>query len=165
MMAALPIFVSAVIFAASSDGRTLGGMPKKCIGLYFDVMNTTPSNLLANADQFDGLMIISDYYLCFLSEANYLAYRTRSDGFFVSLAPYVGDAEVTYYEGATDAVYLHSTAFGQLPGFENLDESTVICLRSVSEVARRADRKGSAKKFAAAEKTLKNIFAVVSTED
>ena len=52
MMAALPIFVSAVIFAASSDGRTLGGMPKKCIGLYFDVMNTTPSNVLANADQF-----------------------------------------------------------------------------------------------------------------
>lgn len=26
--------------------------PKKCIGLYFDVMDTTPSNILANADQF-----------------------------------------------------------------------------------------------------------------
>ena len=52
MMAALPIFVSAAIFAAPSDGRSLGGMPKKCIGLYFDVMNTTPSNVLANADQF-----------------------------------------------------------------------------------------------------------------
>lgn len=52
MMAALSIFVSASVFASFSDGRALGGMPKKCIGLYFDVMNTTPSNILANADQF-----------------------------------------------------------------------------------------------------------------
>lgn len=52
MMAALTMFVSASVFASFSDGRALGGMPKKCIGLYFDVMNTTPSNVLANADQF-----------------------------------------------------------------------------------------------------------------
>ena len=115
--------------------------------------------VMENADQFDGLMLISDYYLCFLSEANYLSYRSRADGFFVPLAPYVGEADVTYYAGAADAVYLNSTAFGTLPGFEDLDEGTLICLRSVSEVAKRADRKGSTKKFAAAEKTLKNIFA------
>ena len=33
-------------------GAALGAAPKKCIGLCFDVMNTTPSNVLANADQF-----------------------------------------------------------------------------------------------------------------
>jgi hypothetical protein len=122
--------------------------------------------VMENADQFDGLMMISDYYLCFLSEANYLSYRSKADGFFVPLQPYVGGADVTYYEGATDAVYLSSTEFGGLPGFEKLSENTLICLRSVSEVAKRADRKGSAKKFAAAEETLKNIFAtVVSAED
>ena len=115
--------------------------------------------VMQNAEQFDGLMTISEYYLCFLSEENYLSYRAKTDGFFVSLTSYVAGADVTYYEGATDAVYLHSTALGSLPGFEVLDEGTLICLRSVSEVAKRADRKGSEKNFFRAEQTLKNIFA------
>ncbi len=112
-----------------------------------------------NADQMEQLMVLSDYYLCFLSEANYLSYRDRTEGFFVSLSPYVGAAEVEYYEGRTDAVYLNSTAFGSLPGFAELPQNTLICLRSVSEVAKRADRKGSAKNFESAEKTLRSIFS------
>ena len=44
MMTVLSLFVNVPLFASFSDGRALGGMPKKCIGLYFDVMNTTPSN-------------------------------------------------------------------------------------------------------------------------
>lgn len=41
-----------VVLSLSALAMTPGGMPKKCIGLYFDVMNTTPSNILANSDQF-----------------------------------------------------------------------------------------------------------------
>ena len=108
----------------------------------------------------EQLMVLSDYYLCFLSEANYLSYRNRSADFFVSLVPYADSAEVTYYEGRTDAVYLHSTVFGSLPGFAELPEDTLICLRGVSEVARRANRKGSEKNFKSAEKTLRNIFTM-----
>ena len=37
---------------AADSNMTVGRAPKKCIGLCFDVMNTTPSNVLANADQF-----------------------------------------------------------------------------------------------------------------
>lgn len=48
--------ISAATFVSSlwaaTDGRVPGEMPKKCIGLYFDIMDTTPSNILANADQF-----------------------------------------------------------------------------------------------------------------
>jgi hypothetical protein len=120
--------------------------------------------VMENADQFNSLMIMSDYYLCVLSEENYLAYRDRADGFFVSLAPYVGEAEVEYYDARREAVYLHSLALGDLPGFEDLGENTVICLRSVSEVARRADRKGSARQFSRAEQTLKNIFEATASE-
>ena len=38
----------------SSDGSvvTPGGLDKKYVGLFFDVFNTTPSNILANADRF-----------------------------------------------------------------------------------------------------------------
>ncbi len=117
-----------------------------------------------NGDQFNSLMILSDYYLCILSEANYLAYRDRGEGFFVSLAPYVGENEVEYYDERKEAVYLDSLAFGELPGCADLDETTVICLRSVSEVAKRADRKGSAEQFARAEKTLVNIFEGLDDE-
>lgn len=115
--------------------------------------------VMQNSEQMEGLMVLSDYYLCVLSEANYLAYRGRSDGFFASLTPYVGDASVTFYEGRTDAVYLSSTPFGKLPGWEDLSEDTLICLRSVSEVAKRANGKNSEKQFARAEKTLRNMFS------
>lgn len=44
------------VFSGKSDvlapGMTPGGVQKKNVGLFFDVMNTTPSNILANADQF-----------------------------------------------------------------------------------------------------------------
>ena len=41
------IFISGLVFAMPA-----GGMDKKHIGLLFDVMKTTPSNVLANADKF-----------------------------------------------------------------------------------------------------------------
>ena len=43
-------FIMASAFAAGA--MTPGGIEKKYVGLLFDVMNTTPSNILANADQF-----------------------------------------------------------------------------------------------------------------
>ena len=115
--------------------------------------------VIENGDQLEGLMIMSDYYLCFLSEANYLAYRSRSKNFFASLTPYVGESDVEFYTGATDAVYLKSTSFGKLPGWDSLGDEIVICLRNRSELTVRADKKGSQRQFERAEKTLKNIFA------
>lgn len=114
--------------------------------------------VMQNAEQFNSLMILSDYYLCILSEANYLSYRDRAEGFFVPLAAYAAGAEVEYYDGRQDAIRVSSLAFGSLPGVEELDESCVICLRSVSEVASRANRKGSARAFARAESTLKGMI-------
>ena len=40
------------IIAMSALAMTPGGIPKKHVGLLFDVMRTSPSNILANADQF-----------------------------------------------------------------------------------------------------------------
>ena len=37
---------------AFAPRATPGGLDKKYVGLFFDVFNTTPSNVLANADQF-----------------------------------------------------------------------------------------------------------------
>ena len=50
---ALGVFVGALsAVSAVAAGTTPGGMPKKYVGLLFDVINTTPANILANADQF-----------------------------------------------------------------------------------------------------------------
>ena len=40
------------LFSLVADAMTPGGIEKKYVGLLFDVMKTTPSNILANADQF-----------------------------------------------------------------------------------------------------------------
>lgn len=41
-----------VVLSLSASAMTPGGIPKKHVGLLFDVMRTTPSNILSNADQF-----------------------------------------------------------------------------------------------------------------
>ena len=47
------LFCAAMVAAAlGAEAMTPGGIPKKYVGLTFDVMNTTPSNVLANADLF-----------------------------------------------------------------------------------------------------------------
>ena len=46
------IGLSVVSSLSAYGGAAIGSAPKKCIGLCFDVMNTTPSNVLANVDQF-----------------------------------------------------------------------------------------------------------------
>ena len=46
------LVLMSVVSLSAYGGAALGAAPKKCIGLCFDVMNTTPSNVLANADQF-----------------------------------------------------------------------------------------------------------------
>ena len=38
--------------ALGAEAMTPGGIEKKYVGLFFDVFHTTPSNILANADQF-----------------------------------------------------------------------------------------------------------------
>ena len=48
--AALAAIFAALAFVA--EAMTPGGVEKKYVGLLFDVMKTTPSNILANADQF-----------------------------------------------------------------------------------------------------------------
>ena len=47
-------FIGAAMIACAlgAEAMTPGGIPKKYIGLTFDVMNTAPSNVLANVDQF-----------------------------------------------------------------------------------------------------------------
>ena len=46
------ISTALIACALGAEAMTPGGMPKKFIGLTFDVMNTTPSNVLAHADKF-----------------------------------------------------------------------------------------------------------------
>jgi hypothetical protein len=51
-LAAMVLLSGISVYAAPSSQMTPGGIPKKYVGLLFDVFQTTPSNVLANADQF-----------------------------------------------------------------------------------------------------------------
>ncbi len=97
-----------------------------------------------------------DYYICLLSETMYTLSRTSADGtpLFAPLASYVEGTDAVLY--ASDAVLLSSTALGQSPLFCDLPEDTLLCLRSLSEVAQRRSRNREV--FAAAERTLRRML-------
>ncbi len=97
-----------------------------------------------------------DFYICLLSETMYNLSRTSADGtpLFAPLAPYTEGTDAVLY--ASDAVLLSSTALGQSPLFSDLPEDTLLCLRSLSEVAARRSRNREV--FAAAESTFRRML-------
>ena len=61
------LIATVATYAAGAAAMAPGGIEKKYIGLFFDILATTPSNILAHADDFayhapylDGLAIALD---------------------------------------------------------------------------------------------------------
>lgn len=100
-------------------------------------------------------MQYSDYYLCILSRAVYEKYRVYADGFFADLTPYTQGKDVR--APAADAVYLSSLSFASLPVFCDLPQDTVVCLRSLSSVSLKLDKKAP-EKFSRAETVFRNML-------
>ena len=101
----------------------------------------------------------SEYYICFLSEANYEKYKTWSGvKIFTPLASYVPDGvEVKYYDEC--AIYLKGLKFAELDGVKALPEDTVICLRTLSAVASVFDKNENARNRECAEEIVINILS------
>lgn len=100
-------------------------------------------------------MLMSDYYVCFLSERLYLEYTEKYDGIFTSLAPYTADGKQYEYAGDS-GIYLRSLEdFSTLPEFSNLPNDTVVCLRALSDMSKSRYEKT----FKASEDIIKNILS------
>ncbi len=111
-----------------------------------------------NQELFMQTITVSEYYVCFLSTALYDEYKSI-DGVevFVPLSHLVNDGtQVEYYTDS--AIYLNSTGFATMPGFKNLPEDTVICLRNKSLVSLHLNKKQTEKHFKRAEETVKAIL-------
>lgn len=108
-----------------------------------------------DTDTFYQLMLMSDYYVCFLSERIYNEYSERYDGIFTPLAPYAADGRSYEYAGDC-GIYLRSISdFGSLPEFSNLPNDTVVCLRSLSQMSKSRYQKT----FEESEVIIKNILS------
>ncbi len=116
--------------------------------------------LASNNERFHETMMYSEYYLCFLSDTLYEEYKTVDGIFmFVSVAKYVGDADVNYYDAS--AIYLHGSGleFATLPGICDLPENTVVCLRQLSAVASYFDKEENEENFRRGEESLRKLLA------
>lgn len=84
-----------------------------------------------NNTTFNNIISKSDYYLFFLSSSVYkeFQYKFKETRYFENLESYSALGNHEYYD--TGAIYLHSTPFAALPGFSDLPEDTVVCLRVV----------------------------------
>lgn len=107
-----------------------------------------------DAEALRQLLIMSDYYVCFLSERIYLEYSEEFDGLFAPIKNYTKDG-VEYSFAGDYAIYLNSLDFGTLPEFSNMPDDTVICLRSLSEMSKSRYEKT----FKESENIIRNILA------
>ncbi len=100
----------------------------------------------------------STYYLCILSEELYTEYRLIDDiEIFDDITEYIHE-ETDVKMLDKSAVYLSSTAFGQLPAFRDLPDNTVITLRRISAMAEKLDKKEAEDHHSRAAAALENII-------
>ena len=101
------------------------------------------------------LMLMSDYYVCFLSERLYTEYSAQYSGLFEPIAKYAAeDGEYVYLDEC--AIYLNSVGdFATMPEISRLPSDTVICLRSLSEMSEMRYKDT----FKEAEDIVRNILA------
>ena len=108
-----------------------------------------------DSNTFYQLMLMSDYYVCFLSERLFLEYSEKYDGIFAPIAPYTAEGKEYEYVGES-GIYLRSLdGFGTLPEFSKLPDDTVICLRALSDMSKSRYKDT----FKASEQIVKNILS------
>lgn len=116
------------------------------------------SLLQTNNQTFRDRMLYGEFYVCLISKNLYESYKTL-DGvqIFTPLAPYVHEGtEIEYLDDS--AIYLHSTAFGALPGISDMPSDTVVVLRSISAISSHFDKKGNEENFKRSEQIVENII-------
>ena len=121
-----------------------------------DVKDANEALLASDKSALSSVLEHSEYYLCFISPAVYEAYHKVGDNeLFVILDEYKDShPELEYYNDS--AIYLSSTSMAKLPGFSNLPEDTLICIRRPSVLGAKSDK--HLEYFENAKETLINII-------
>ncbi len=119
------------------------------------------AQLAENNSVFRDRMLYSEYYVCLLSKSLFEAYR-EVDGYqrFMPLTSYLDEGSTAeFVEGSENAaIYLKSTAFGNLPAMSKLPDDTVIVLRAMSEVSAHFGNKENRENYRRSEELIKNML-------
>lgn len=104
-------------------------------------------------------LLYGEYFVCFLSERLFLEYEEKYGGLlFAKVDKYLSDD--TEYELVSECgVYLRSLNFYTLPEIEKLPQDTVVCIRALSDVSTRFNKKENKEAFRRGEEIITNIFA------
>lgn len=88
-----------------------------------------------NTETLETTLLMSNYYVCFLSESLFLKYEELHDGaIFADLSPYAKTGKE--YEYASErGIYIRSLDFYGMPYISSLPDDTVVCIRRLSDVS------------------------------
>ena len=113
----------------------------------------------ADSDTLYDRLMFSEYYVCFVSKYVYDTYHEISGiEMFVPLSDLAPKDNSFVYE-SDNAIYLCSTDLYSLPGFCNLPEDTLICLRIKSEVSATFKGKQNDEYYERSRDYIKNLLA------
>ena len=88
-----------------------------------------------NVETLDTTLLMSNYYVCFLSESLFLKYSAQHDGaLFCEIAAYT-DSDGEYEYASSKGIYLRSLDVYSMPYISALPDDTVVCIRQLSEVS------------------------------
>lgn len=113
---------------------------------------------LANTDSetLENMLVVGNYYVCFMSEELFLDKDAIYDGaIFEPLAKYATDDGISYEYASERGIYLRSLPFASTL---SLPEDTVVCLRSMNGYSSVIGSKENQKSFELGEEIIKSIL-------
>ncbi len=88
-----------------------------------------------NTETLNTTLLMSNYYVCFLSETLFLKYEAQHDSaLFADISIYT-DADAEYEYASERGIYIRSLSFYEMPYISDLPDDTVVCIRRLSEVS------------------------------
>ena len=119
--------------------------------------NTSDLSLtLSDTKTFENMLVVGNYYLCFVSEEVFFETDAIYDGaIFEPLEKYATDESIDYEYASPRGIYLRSLPFAQ---FIDLPDDTVVCLRALNGYSAEIGKKQNTKSFATGEAAMKKIL-------
>ena len=94
----------------------------------------------SNTETFSQNIYFGEYYICLLSENLFANWSKKDVQIFAAIDGYTNGNSEDYVYASEYGVYLSSTELYKLPGFSQLPEDTVICIRVFGDFTDNDDK-------------------------
>ena len=112
-----------------------------------------------NTKALETSLLMSNYYVCFLSKELFLKYDELHGGAIFSELEAYTDADGEYEYASSRGIYLSSLDFYEMAYICNLPGDTVVCLRKLSEVSNTFGGSNAEEDFRRSEELLRSILS------